>query len=81
MYTEDDTFSHKEFDDDEDVDDEIDPALQAKIDRLGSILCTLFALIAYKIFFFSVCKWLSAYYCLKNSCSRRSLASLVISGQ
>jgi hypothetical protein len=52
MYTEDDTFSHKEFDDDEDVDDEIDPALQAKIDRLGSILCTLFALIAYKIFFF-----------------------------
>ncbi|KAK2361987.1 SKP1 protein [Trifolium repens] len=33
MYTEDDTFSHKEFDDDEDVDDEIDPALQAKIDR------------------------------------------------
>ncbi|XP_027188035.1 SKP1-like protein 21 [Cicer arietinum] len=32
MHTEDDTFGHKEFDDG-DVDDEIDPALKAKIDR------------------------------------------------
>lgn len=48
MHTEDDTFGHKEFDDG-DVDDEIDPALKAKIDRLGFILSTLFALIVYKI--------------------------------
>ncbi|CAK8542386.1 unnamed protein product [Lathyrus sativus] len=35
MHREDDTFSHKGFDDDDDgdVDDEIDPALQEKIDR------------------------------------------------
>lgn len=51
MHTEDGTFNHKEFDDDNDgdVDDEIDPALQEKIDRLGSIRSTIFALIAYTI--------------------------------
>jgi len=50
MHTEDDTFAHKEFDDDDDnIDDEIDPALQEKIDRLSSILSTLFAVIVYKI--------------------------------